>query len=146
MLSSTPVAASAQAPAVAAMPPAARAFRAATLPDPDPAPPLPAAPGDHYLVIARHRAGNYAPQREQTDLVSRERTVRDIYEGQIDDVASVFVFNPARGTCRDATAEIAREVASLHVREQAPPHWRRLCWLHRALGCRQADVILGVRR
>ena len=102
--------------------------------------------GDHYLVIARHRAGNYAPEREETDLVSREQTIRDIYEGQIEEVASVFAFNPGRGTCRDATAEIARDVAGLHFTEQTQPHWRRRDWLHKVLGSHQADLILGVRR
>jgi hypothetical protein len=107
----------------------------------------PASPaGDHYLVIARHRAGNYAPEREETDLVSREQTIRDIYEGQIEEVASVFAFNPGRGTCRDATAEIARDVAGLHFTEQTQPHWRRRDWLHKVLGPHQADLILGVRR
>jgi hypothetical protein len=102
--------------------------------------------GDHYLVIARHRAGNYAPEREETDLVSREQTIRDIYEGQIEEVARVFAFNPGRGTCRDATAEIARDVAGLHFTEQTQPHWRRRDWLHKVLGPHQADLILGVRR
>jgi hypothetical protein len=109
-----------------------------------PAPSSPA--GDHDLVIARHRAGNYAPEREESDLVSREQTVRDIYEGQIEEVASVFAFNPGRGTCRDATAEIARDVAGLHFTEATEPHWRRRDWLHRVLGPHQADLILGVRR
>jgi hypothetical protein len=117
---------------------------------PLPAPPEILAPaslaGDHYLVIARHRAGNYAPEREETDLVSREQTIRDIYEGQIEEVASVFAFNPGRGTCRDATAEIARDVAGLHFTEQTQPHWRRRDWLHKVLGPHQADLILGVRR
>ena len=108
---------------------------------------VPASPaGDHYLVIARHRAGNFAPERDETDLVSRERTVRDIYEGQIEEVASVFVCNPARGTCHDATAEIARDVAGLHFTERTEPHWRRRDWLHRVLGSHQADLILWVRR
>jgi hypothetical protein len=121
---------------------------AAELPLPQPAEILaPASPaGDHYLVIARHRAGNYAPEREETDLVSREQTIRDIYEGQIEEVARVVAFNPGRGTCRDATAEIARDVAGLHFTEQTQPHWRRRDWLHKVLGPHQADLILGVRR
>src|SRR5262245_42795099 len=109
--------------------------------------PAPAASADdHYLVIAHHRAGNYAPEREEADLVSRERTVRDIYEGQIEEVARVIAFDPAWGTCRDATAEIASDVAGLHVSEQTEPHWRRRDWLHRVLGIAQTDLILGVRR
>jgi hypothetical protein len=109
--------------------------------------PLPAsAASDHYLVIASHRAGNYAPERDETDMVSRERTIRDIYDGQIEEVARVVVFNSARGTCRDATAEIARDVAGLHFTEATEPHSRRRDWLHRVLGCHQADLILGVRR
>jgi hypothetical protein len=110
--------------------------------------PAPAAlpAGDHYLIIARHRAGNYAPEREETDLVSREQTVRDIYEGQIEEVARVLVFDPGRGTCRDATVEIARDVAGLHFTEATEPHWRRRDWLHKVLGVHQADLILGVRR
>lgn len=101
---------------------------------------------DHYLVIAAHRSGNYAPERDEADLVSRERTVRDIYEGQIADVAKVFVFNPACGTSRDVTVEIAREVAGLHFTEQTEPSWERRDWLHGLLGCRQADLILGLAR
>lgn len=111
-----------------------------------PAPPVPVPLGDHYLVIARHCAGNYAPERDESDLVSRERTVRDIYEGQIEDVASVIAFNPRAGTCRDATAEIARDVAGLHFTEATEPRWQRRDWLHRVLGVHQADLILGVRR
>jgi hypothetical protein len=111
--------------------------------------PLPApaqTPGDHYVVIAEHRSGNYAPERDEADLVSRDKTVRDIYEGQIEDVARVFVFNPVCGTSRDVTVEIARDVAGLHFTEQTEPAWERRDWLHEVLGCHQADLILGVAR
>jgi hypothetical protein len=144
----------ASTPAASALPEIASPTLAPDLPGPLSLPlPVPAeilAPastaGDHYLVIARHRAGNYAPEREETDLVSREQTIRDIYEGQIEEVARVVAFNPGRGTCRDATAEIARDVAGLHFTERTEPHWRRRDWLHKVLGPHQADLILGVRR
>ena len=109
--------------------------------------PAPAHPArDHYVVIAAHRSGNYAPERDEADLVSRDKTVRDIYEGQIENIAKVFVFNPACGTSSDVTVEIARDVAGLHFTEHTEPSWERRDWLHGVLGCRQADLILGVAR
>jgi hypothetical protein len=128
------------------LPVAADALAAPLIPAQHPvsAPNQPA--GDHYVVIAEHRSGNYAPERDEADLVSRDKTVRDIYEGQIEDVAKVFVFNPVCGTSRDVTVEIARDVAGLHFTEQTEPTWGRRDWLHEVLGCHQADLILGVAR
>ena len=77
MLNPPLAAAATKAPAARRLPLAAIAFEAAPLSAPLPAPPVATPLGDHYLVIARHRAGNYAPERDETDLVSRERTVRD---------------------------------------------------------------------
>jgi hypothetical protein len=126
--------------------PIADTLQAPLVPAPDPLPVTTPPPGDHYVVITRHSSGNYAPERDWAELVSRDKTVRDIYEGQIDGVAKVFVFDPDCGTSRDATVEIARDVAGLHFTEQTEPTWERRGWLHEVLGCRQADQILGVAR
>jgi hypothetical protein len=115
-------------------------------PLPAPAQPLTDHAADHYVLIARHPSGHYAPERDESELLSRDKTVKDIYDGQVEDVARVIVFNLARGTCRDATVEIARDVAGLHFTEQTEPAWERRDWLHRVLGCHQADLILGVAR
>jgi hypothetical protein len=128
------------------VPAAADALQAPLVPAQHPLPATSQPAGDHYVVIAEHRSGNYAPERDEADLVSRDKTVRDIYEGQIEDVAKVFVFNPVCGTSRDVTAEIARDVAGLHFTEQTEPTWERRDWLHEVLGCRQADLILGPRQ
>src|SRR5688572_25359150 len=88
-----------------------------------PAQPLAGHAADHYVLIARHPSGHYAPERDEAELLSRDKTVKDIYEGQVADVARVIVFNPARGTCRDVTVEIARDVAGLHFTEQTEPAW-----------------------
>ncbi len=123
-----------------------RSFPVDFIPLPAPAQPFAPHSADHYLLIARHPSGHYAPERDEAELLSRDKTVKDIYEGQVEDVARVIVFNPARGTCRDVTVEIARDVAGLHFTEQTAPAWERRDWLHRVLGCHQADLILGVAR
>jgi hypothetical protein len=62
------------------------------------------------MIIARHRAGAFAAERDVDDL-GLESTIADIMAGQVADVERVIAFNPAEAWSRDATEDIAIEIA-----------------------------------
>ena len=79
--------------------------------------PLPACPdATLHMIIARHRRGAYAAERDVGDL-SLEATIADIISGQVEDVERVIAFNPAECWSRDATEDIAIEIANRVGRE-----------------------------
>ena len=63
-----------------------------------------------HMIIARHRAGAFSAERDVDDL-GLETTIADIMAGQIADVERVIAFNPAEAWSRDATEDIAIEIA-----------------------------------
>ena len=74
--------------------------------------PLPGPPDTTlHMIIARHRRGAYAAERDVGDL-GREATIADIMNGQVEDVERVLAFNPAECWSRDATEDIAIEIAN----------------------------------
>ncbi len=73
--------------------------------------PLPGPPdATLHMIIARHRRGAYAAERDVGDL-GREATIADIMNGQVEDVERVLAFNPAECWSRDATEDIAIEIS-----------------------------------
>lgn len=64
-----------------------------------------------HMIVVRHPNGAYVPERNVFDL-DLESTIKDIMEGQVEDVEHVFAFNPAEHTCSDVTEDIAIEIAS----------------------------------
>lgn len=58
-----------------------------------------------YLVLCSHKDGAFLPERAAADL-DRATTVKDIADGQFDNVIQVLECNPVEGTCRDVTDEI----------------------------------------
>jgi hypothetical protein len=74
--------------------------------------PLPGPPdATLHMVIARHRQGAYAAERDVDDL-GLEATIADIMSGQVEDVERIIAFNPAECWSRDATEDIAIEIAN----------------------------------
>jgi len=63
-----------------------------------------------YMIIARHRNGAFAAERSVSDL-GLESTIGDIMSGEVEDVERVIAFNPAEAWSRDATEDIAIEIA-----------------------------------
>ena len=89
-----------------------------------------APPGAHssarrhlHMIIARHRNGAFAAERDVGDL-SRESTIADIVAGQVEDVERVIAFNPAEPWSRDATEDIAIEIAHRTARDPIQPALR----------------------
>lgn len=69
---------------------------------------------DHmiYLVVAADKDGAYLPERKLSDL-DRATTVKDIADGQYEDLIQVIELNPVEGICRDVTEDIAWEVSAI---------------------------------
>lgn len=66
-----------------------------------------------FAVLCRHARTDFLAERSLADATSRAETVRDILTGQVEDVWRVLEFNPVEGTARDASEDIAREIAGL---------------------------------
>lgn len=65
-----------------------------------------------YAILYRTRDGRLVfAERTVTDAASLSETVKDINEGQVEDVAAVLASNPAEGWSRDASEDVARECA-----------------------------------
>lgn len=66
-----------------------------------------------YLVICRAKDGaEYVAERCTCDL-SRQCTVQDIADGQVENVLQVLECNPVEGICNDVTDEIAKAVMTV---------------------------------
>jgi len=65
-----------------------------------------------YLVAAGHKDGGYLPERKLSDL-DRATTVKDVADGQYEDISQIIECNPVEGTCRDVTEDIAWEVSAI---------------------------------
>ena len=68
---------------------------------------------DHmaYIVLVAHRSGEYLPEQNVSSL-DRATVVKDIADGQYEDLIQVIELNPVEGTCRDVTEDIAWEVSA----------------------------------
>src|ERR1700721_2861936 len=64
-----------------------------------------------HMIIARHRNGAFAAERNASDL-DLESTIADIMTGQIENVERVIAFNPAEAWSREVTEDIAIEIAN----------------------------------
>jgi hypothetical protein len=72
-----------------------------------------------HMVIARHRRGAYAAERDVAAL-DRETTIADIMTGEVADVERVIALNPAEAWAREVTEDIAIEIARRLGRRTAP--------------------------
>jgi len=74
--------------------------------------PLPGTPDTTlHMIIARHGKVAYAAERVVDDL-GFEATIADIMNGQVEDIERIIAFNPAECWSRDATEDIAIEIAN----------------------------------
>jgi hypothetical protein len=64
-----------------------------------------------FAILCRHDRADFLAERSLADTTSRAETVHDILAGQVEDVWRVIEFNPVEGTARDASEDIAREIA-----------------------------------
>ena len=69
---------------------------------------------DHmaYIVLVAHQSGEYLPEQSVSSL-DRATVVKDIADGQYEDLIQVIELNPVEGTCRDVTEDIAWEVSAI---------------------------------
>jgi hypothetical protein len=65
-----------------------------------------------FAILYRARDGRLIfAERTAADAASLSETVKDINEGQVDDVVAVLASNPAEGWSKDASEDVARECA-----------------------------------
>jgi len=82
---------------------------------------------DHmaYIVLVAHRSGEYLPEQNVSSL-DRATVVKDIADGQYEDLIQVIELNPVENICRDVTEDIAWEVSALWSRDGEPlSDWQR---------------------
>lgn len=65
---------------------------------------------DTYMVRCRHAGGDYYPEINHDDAISREAIKRHIREWQFDDIDCVIRFTLAEGSCCDVSEDLAREI------------------------------------
>jgi hypothetical protein len=100
--------------------------------------PLPAPPDTTlHMIIARNGKVAYAAERVVDDL-GLEATIADIMSGQVDDIERVIAFNPAECWSRDATEDIAMEIANRIGQTPIRPALRDFIEMHAGL-----DYTLG---
>ena len=63
--------------------------------------------------------------------LTRGAVIKDILDGQIEDVARVLEIDEAAGTCRDVTTEIANDVCDATWGEERAPFSKLRTWLDR---------------
>ncbi|HEY0570076.1 MAG TPA: hypothetical protein VGD16_00910 [Enterovirga sp.] len=66
-----------------------------------------------FAILCRNARADFFAERSLPDTTSRAETIADILTGQVEDVQRVIEFNPVEGTARDASEDIAREIAGL---------------------------------
>lgn len=62
-----------------------------------------------YVIFKRHRLGAYAVERDVANM-NRADTIKEI-AGDPQDVMAVIEFNAVEGTSRDATSDLAKDIA-----------------------------------
>ena len=65
-----------------------------------------------YIVFERHISGDYTAD-QRTSEMDRATVVKEIAQGQYEDIVRVLEIDPANGTCRDATKDIAIDVCEI---------------------------------
>ena len=63
-----------------------------------------------HIIIARHRRGAFAAERD-VDHLGLEATIADIIAGEVTEVERVIAVNPAEAWSRDATEDVAIAIA-----------------------------------
>ena len=63
--------------------------------------------------------------------LTRDAVIKDILDGQIENVAVILMIDPLAGTCRDVTIEIANAVCDETWGEQEEPFAALRTWLDR---------------
>lgn len=68
------------------------------------------APLTIHLIECRSQSfGSYFAERSTQETI-RDNTVNDLASGQVDNAVRVLELDPAAGTCRDVSVEVARDV------------------------------------
>jgi hypothetical protein len=92
-----------------------------------------------HMIIARNGRAAFAAERNVSDL-GLESTIADIMAGQVEDVERVIAFNPAEAWSRDATEDIAIEIANRIGHDPIAPALRDFIETHAGL-----DYTRGLR-
>lgn len=66
-----------------------------------------------YIPVIAHKSGDYIAERDLA-ACTREQVIRDIYEGQIEDVTQVWCIDPEAGRwIGDVVEDIAQDVGDM---------------------------------
>ena len=77
-----------------------------------------------YVVIVAHESGDFIP--EQPVYVDRKTVVRDIANGQYEELVQVLECNPVEHICNDCSEDIAWEVSARWADDGEPlTDWQR---------------------
>jgi hypothetical protein len=92
-----------------------------------------------YFIIQGHKISPYVAERDVSDM-DRATTIRQIAEGQFENLRSVLELDLEKNTARDVTREMAGEVMDRWASEGNEPlsHWRR-DFLEMHVGMRAAN-------
>lgn len=76
---------------------------------------------DHmaYIVLVAHRSGEYLPEQSVSEL-DRATVIKDIADGQYEDLRQVIEFNPVEHICNDVTEEICDAVCEVWADRGCP--------------------------
>lgn len=66
---------------------------------------------EFYTIVTEFRHSGLGTESRIAEELNRDQTVQDIAEGMVSNVKAVIHCNVAEGTCKDVSAEVAREVA-----------------------------------
>lgn len=65
-----------------------------------------------YLVFERHHTGDYTADQRACEM-GRATVTKEIAQGQYENVVCILEIDPANGTCRDATKDVAIDVCEI---------------------------------
>lgn len=95
-----------------------------------------------YFVICSAKDGTeYIVERETSDL-DRATTVKDIADGQIENLVQVIECNPVEATSRDVTEDVCRDVMNIWAHSGEPLSFSQYEFIELHIGTRAARSFL----
>lgn len=89
---------------------------------------------EFYFPSFKSRAASGFYDRSWNDALSRKVLIKDIADGQFDNLDLIFCGSLETGRFTDVSKEIADEVLTFCLHESGMPHWELRGWLEEQLG------------
>lgn len=81
-----------------------------------------------YIPVIAHKSGGYIAERDLS-ACTREQIIRDIYDGQIENVTQIWCIDTERGWVGDVIADIAIDIGNLTLTDCLEPFPALVEWL-----------------